>query len=124
MRSPRARARKLRSRRVKAERHGTPGSSLGHRDATNAGPARGLAAAEVGDDVYGEDPTVRRLEERVAQLLGNESALFVPSGTMGNRLGLLVHTRPDSGLATWMRQTYENPARLPEPIDRASVPVA
>jgi threonine aldolase len=53
-----------------------------------------MAAAAVGDDVYGEDPTVRELEERVASLLGKESALFVPSGTMGNQLGLLVHTRP------------------------------
>jgi threonine aldolase len=53
-----------------------------------------MAAAEVGDDVYAEDPTVRALEERVAALLGKESALFVPSGTMGNQIGLLVHTRP------------------------------
>jgi threonine aldolase len=53
-----------------------------------------MAAAQVGDDVYGEDPTVRALEERVAALLGKESALFVPSGTMGNQIGLLVHTRP------------------------------
>ncbi len=53
-----------------------------------------MASAEVGDDVYGEDPTVRKLEERVAALLGKESALFVPSGTMGNQIGLLVHTRP------------------------------
>ena len=53
-----------------------------------------MAAAEVGDDVYGEDPSVRALEERVAALLGKEAALFVPSGTMGNQIGLLVHTRP------------------------------
>jgi threonine aldolase len=53
-----------------------------------------MAAAEVGDDVYAEDPSVRALEERVAALLGKESALFVPSGTMGNQIGLLVHTRP------------------------------
>jgi len=53
-----------------------------------------MAAAEVGDDVYGEDPSVRALEERVAELLGKESALFVPSGTMGNQIALLVHTRP------------------------------
>ncbi len=53
-----------------------------------------MAEAEVGDDVYGEDPTVRALEERVAALLGKEAALFVPSGTMGNQIGLLVHTRP------------------------------
>jgi threonine aldolase len=59
-----------------------------------AGMRAAMAAAEVGDDVYGEDPTVRALEERVAGLLGKESALFVPSGTMGNQIGLLVHTRP------------------------------
>src|SRR5450432_3916334 len=53
-----------------------------------------MAAAEVGDDVYGEDPTVRRLEQRVAELLGKESAMFVPSGTMANQIALLVHTRP------------------------------
>jgi threonine aldolase len=53
-----------------------------------------MAAAEVGDDVYGEDPTVRALEERTAALLGKEAALFVPSGTMGNQIGLLLHTRP------------------------------
>jgi len=52
-----------------------------------------MTAAEVGDDVYGEDPTVRRLEALVAQLLGKESALFVPSGTMANQIALLVHTR-------------------------------
>jgi threonine aldolase len=53
-----------------------------------------MAAAAVGDDVYGEDPSVKALEERVAAVLGKESALFVPSGTMGNQIGLLVHTRP------------------------------
>ena len=58
------------------------------------GMRQAMAAAEVGDDVYGEDPTVRRLEEQVAALLGKERALFVPSGTMGNQIGLLVHTRP------------------------------
>jgi threonine aldolase len=52
-----------------------------------------MAAAEVGDDVYGEDPTVRALEEHVAQLFGKEAALFVPSGTMGNQVALLVHTQ-------------------------------
>src|SRR5262245_40982982 len=50
-----------------------------------------MAAAEVGDDVFGEDPTVRRLEERVAAMLGKETALFVPSGTMGNQIGVRVH---------------------------------
>jgi len=53
-----------------------------------------MASAAVGDDVYGEDPTVIALERRVADLLGKESALFVPSGTMSNQIALLVHTRP------------------------------
>src|SRR3954465_14298779 len=49
---------------------------------------RAMADAEVGDDVYGEDPTVNALEERVAGLFGHEAALFVPSGTMGNQSGM------------------------------------
>lgn len=53
-----------------------------------------MAAAPVGDDVYGEDPTVRRLEERVAEILGKEAALFVPSGTQANQIAILCHTRP------------------------------
>lgn len=52
-----------------------------------------MARAEVGDDVYGEDPTVRALEDRVAELVGKEEALFVPSGTMANQIAILVHTR-------------------------------
>src|SRR5215510_1890372 len=51
-----------------------------------------MAEAEVGDDVFGEDPTVRRLEERVADLLGCEAALFVPTGTMANQLALRAQT--------------------------------
>lgn len=53
-----------------------------------------MAAAEVGDDVYGEDPTVLELEQRVAALLGQPRALFVASGTMGNQIALMLHTRP------------------------------
>jgi len=53
-----------------------------------------MASSEVGDDVYREDPTVSRLEARVAELLGKEHALFVPSGTMANQIALLLHTRP------------------------------
>jgi threonine aldolase len=53
-----------------------------------------MAAAEVGDDVFGEDPTVNRLQERVAELLGKEAALFVPSGTMGNQAALRLLARP------------------------------
>jgi len=52
-----------------------------------------MARAEVGDDVFREDPTVRRLEETVASLLGKQAALFVSSGTMGNQLSLLAQTR-------------------------------
>ncbi len=54
---------------------------------------RAMAEAEVGDDVYGEDPTVRKLEERVAELLGKQASLFLPSGTMGNTIGIKLHTR-------------------------------
>jgi len=50
-----------------------------------------MAKAEVGDDVYGDDPTTNRLQEMAANILGKEAALFVPSGTMGNLLSLLVH---------------------------------
>lgn len=55
---------------------------------------RAMAEAEVGDDVYGEDPTVNRLQEEMARLLGKEAALFVPSGTMGNSICVKVHTQP------------------------------
>src|SRR5258708_7830327 len=54
---------------------------------------RAMAEAEVGDDVYGEDPTVNRLEERAAQIFRKEAALFVPTGTMGNQIAIKVHTR-------------------------------
>jgi threonine aldolase len=50
-----------------------------------------IQAAEVGDDVFHEDPSVNRLEERVAQILGKEAALFVPSGTMSNQVCVRVH---------------------------------
>ncbi len=53
-----------------------------------------MAAAEVGDDVYGEDPTVNLLERRAADIFGREAALFVPSGTMGNQIAIRLHTQP------------------------------
>jgi threonine aldolase len=53
-----------------------------------------MAAAEVGDDVYGEDPTVNLLEQRSAEVFGREAALFVPSGTMGNQIAIRLHTQP------------------------------
>jgi len=52
-----------------------------------------MAAAEVGDDVYGEDPTVNRLEARAAEIFGREAAIFVPTGTMGNQVAIRLHTQ-------------------------------
>ena len=53
-----------------------------------------MAAAEVGDDVYGEDPTVNLLERRAAEMFGREAALFVPTGTMGNQIAIRTLTQP------------------------------
>jgi threonine aldolase len=58
------------------------------------GMRRAMAEADVGDDVYGEDPSATRLERTVAELLGKEAGLFVPSGTMANQLALQLHCRP------------------------------
>lgn len=55
---------------------------------------RAIASAEVGDDVYGEDPTVNRLQEHAAEIFGKEAALFVPTGSMGNQIAIKLHTRP------------------------------
>lgn len=51
-----------------------------------------MASAEVGDDVYGEDPTINRLETRAAEIFGREAAIYVPTGTMGNQIGIRLHT--------------------------------
>ncbi|MCS6924067.1 MAG: aminotransferase class I/II-fold pyridoxal phosphate-dependent enzyme, partial [Fimbriimonadales bacterium] len=59
---------------------------------------RAMAEAELGDDVYGEDPTVNRLQERVAELLGHEAALFTPSGTMANEIAIKVWTQPGDAI--------------------------
>ncbi|SDX93949.1 L-threonine aldolase [Modestobacter sp. DSM 44400] len=82
------------------DRHG-PSNTAGAIDLrsdtlTRPTPAmrRAMAEAEVGDDVYREDPTVNALEERVAELFGHEAALFVPSGTMGNQIGLRLVCEP------------------------------
>lgn len=53
-----------------------------------------MMSAELGDDVFGEDPTVNRLQARVASMFGKEAALFVPSGTMGNEIAIKAHTQP------------------------------
>src|SRR5947209_11364677 len=55
---------------------------------------RAMAEAEVGDDVYGEDPTVNRLQERAAEIFEKEAALFVPTGSMGNQIAVKLHTHP------------------------------
>src|SRR3990172_3886794 len=55
---------------------------------------RAMAAAEVGDDVVREDPTVNKLEERAAEIFGKEAAVFVTSGTQGNAVAMLTHTKP------------------------------
>lgn len=61
---------------------------------------KAMAIAEVGDDVYQDDPTVIELERYVAQLVGKEAALFVPSGTMGNQLCLMTHTKRGDEIVT------------------------
>lgn len=62
------------------------------------GMLKAMASAEVGDDVFGEDPTVNRLEEQTAAMLGKEAALFVPSGTMSNQIAIRCHTVPGDEL--------------------------
>ena len=55
---------------------------------------RAMAEAEVGDDVYGEDPTINRLQERAAEIFEKEAAIFVPTGSMGNQTAVKLHTKP------------------------------
>lgn len=57
---------------------------------------RAMAEAEVGDDVYGEDPSINRLQERAAEIFEKEAALFVPTGSMGNQIAVKLHTQPGS----------------------------
>src|SRR5881227_2933997 len=54
---------------------------------------RAMAEAEVGDDVYGEDPTINRLEQRAAEIFGKEASIFVPTGSMGNTIAIKIHTK-------------------------------
>src|SRR5262245_634622 len=69
---------------------------------------RAMAEAEVGDDVYLEDPTVNRLQERAAEILGKEAALFVPSGTMGNQICVKLNTRPGTEVVVEQRSHIFN----------------
>jgi threonine aldolase len=74
---------------------------------------KAMAEAEVGDDVYGEDPTIRRLEETFAARVGKDASLFVPSGTMGNQIALRLLGTPGSSVLIGRRQhvvVYENGA--------------
>src|ERR1700756_2251866 len=75
-----------------------PGKAIDLRSDTvtrpSAGMRQAMAQAPVGDDQYGEDPSVNRLQERIAELLGKQAALFVPSGTMSNQIALKLLTRP------------------------------
>jgi len=74
---------------------------------------RAMAEAEVGDDVYGEDPTVNELEAAFAERVGKPAALFVPTGVMGNQLALRVLARPGTAVVAGARQhvvVYEHGA--------------
>ncbi len=79
-----------------------PDSIIDLRSDTVTRPTPGMRAAmqaaEVGDDVFREDPTVNKLEAKVADLLGKEAALYVPSGTMSNQIGIRAHTQPGDEL--------------------------
>ena len=73
-----------------------------------AGMRSAMAAAEVGDDVYGDDPTVNRLQARAAELFGHEAALFAPSGTQSNLIALLTHSqRGDEYIVGQEAHTYK-----------------
>ena len=85
-----------------------------------AAMSRAMAAADVGDDVFGEDPTVNRLEEMAADRMGKEAALFVASGTMGNLVSLLTHcARGEEALHTLSTSNRGDPqpwvASIPGP---------
>src|ERR1700691_201027 len=108
----------------------------------SAAMRRAMSEAEVGDDVYAEDPTVTRLQERAAKIFGREAALFVPSGSMGNLIAIKVWTQPStegiceqrahinmdelasmSAIAGWMHRTTPAPhgiltLDLIEPLNR------
>src|SRR5438045_9771014 len=61
---------------------------------------KAMAEAEVGDDVFGDDPTVNRLQHRAAEVFENEAALWVPTGCMGNEIAVKVHTQPGQEIIT------------------------
>ena len=67
---------------------------------------RAMADADVGDDWYGDDPTVRRLEERAAEATGKEAAIYVPTGTMANQIGLRLHVSGSGHLVVCERRSH------------------
>src|SRR5437762_505576 len=69
---------------------------------------RAMADADVGDDGYGEDPTVNRLEEKFASMLGKQEALFVPSGTMANQIAMCLLSRPGTNVVVGWRSHVVN----------------
>jgi threonine aldolase len=79
---------------LKASKQSAPAIDLRSDTVTKPSPEmrQAMFEAEVGDDVYGEDPTINRLEKRAAEIFGREAALFVPSGTMGNQIAIKLHT--------------------------------
>src|SRR5438045_8195346 len=86
------------SSQVLEERERSSKSAIDLRSDTVTRPTaamrRAMAEAEVGDDVYGEDPTVNRLQDRAAEIFEKEAAIFVPTGSMGNQIAVKIHTRP------------------------------
>src|SRR5579875_2705839 len=96
---------------------------------------RAMMDAEVGDDVYGEDPTVNRLEQRAAEVTGKEAALFVPTGTMGNTIGIKLLTEHgqevlcdgrshlldyELSMTAWFSGCFARPVATPDGILRWS----
>ena len=79
-----------------------------------------MARAEVGDDQFGEDPTINRLQERVAALLGHEAALWFPTGTMANQVAIRTLTRPATRCSSRARRTSCGTRRAARPRRAAS----
>ena len=89
------------------------------------GMRRAMAEADVGDDVFGEDPSVNRLEEYVAELLGKEAAIYAPSGTMTNQIGVYVNTgRGDEVLMHEQGSHLSIRSRRPRAALRSSSPAS
>ena len=92
-----------------------------------------MAQAEVGDDMFGDDPTVRHLEARIAEILGKEADVFTPSGTMANQLAIRGHTEPGDSILVdanahiyyycgGSRDHWQHHAETQWPLTRGSIP--